>query len=90
MDDTPLPTGGFDTLSDKVSGSVNNRNIDPVSQETTKSPGDPCNPMQKTVDYTTVDSVFEMVIPGTNKDLISGMEGMTSKREDDQRNNGMS
>ena len=35
-------------------------------------------------DYTTVDSVFEMVIPDTNKDLQSGMEGMTSKREDDK------
>jgi hypothetical protein len=34
-------------------------------------------------DYTTVDSVFEMVIPDTNKDLQSGMEGMTAKREDD-------
>jgi len=35
-------------------------------------------------DYTTVDSIFEMVIPDTNKDLHSGMEGMTSKREDDK------
>ena len=34
-------------------------------------------------DYTTVDSIFEMVIPGKNKDLQSGMEGMTSKRDDD-------
>ena len=33
-------------------------------------------------DYTTVDSIFEMVIPDTNKDLHSGMEGMTSKRDD--------
>jgi hypothetical protein len=35
-------------------------------------------------DYTTVDSIFEMVIPDTNKDLHSGMEGMTSKRDDDK------
>ena len=34
-------------------------------------------------DYTTVDSVFEMVIPGSNKALHSGMEGMTSKRNSD-------
>jgi flavin reductase (DIM6/NTAB) family NADH-FMN oxidoreductase RutF len=31
-------------------------------------------------DYTRIDSIFEMVIPGTNPDLHSGMEGMTSKR----------
>lgn len=31
-------------------------------------------------DYTSIDSIFEMVIPGTNPDLQSGMEGMTSKR----------
>ena len=39
-------------------------------------------------DYTTVDSIFEMVIPSTNKDLQSGMEGMTSKRDDDKRDDG--
>jgi flavin reductase (DIM6/NTAB) family NADH-FMN oxidoreductase RutF len=31
-------------------------------------------------DYTTVESVFEMIIPGTNKDLKGGMEGWTSDR----------
>ncbi len=30
-------------------------------------------------DYTTVDSIFEMIIPGTNEDLRSGMEGWTAK-----------
>jgi len=30
-------------------------------------------------DYTFVESVFEMVIPGTNKDLRSGMEGASGK-----------
>lgn len=33
-------------------------------------------------DYTTVDTVFEMVIPGTNEDLQSGMEGVTGKRNE--------
>jgi flavin reductase (DIM6/NTAB) family NADH-FMN oxidoreductase RutF len=39
-------------------------------------------------DYTTVDSMFEMVIPGTNRDLLSGMEGMTSKGDDHMNDNG--
>ena len=26
-------------------------------------------------DYTTVDSIFEMAIPGPNEDVRSGMEG---------------
>lgn len=30
-------------------------------------------------DYTSVESVFEMAIPGTNEDLRSGMEGLTPK-----------
>lgn len=30
-------------------------------------------------DYTTVDSIYEMIIPGTNQDLKGGMEGWTSK-----------
>lgn len=30
-------------------------------------------------DYTSIESVFEMTIPGPNEDLRSGMEGMTSK-----------
>lgn len=30
-------------------------------------------------DYTSVESVFEMAIPGTNEDLRSGMEGVTPK-----------
>jgi len=30
-------------------------------------------------DYTTVDSLFEMVIPGINEDLRSGMEGASGK-----------
>jgi flavin reductase (DIM6/NTAB) family NADH-FMN oxidoreductase RutF len=30
-------------------------------------------------DYTSVESVFEMVIPGTNEDLRSGMEGKAPK-----------
>ena len=33
-------------------------------------------------DYTTVDSLFEMIIPGPNIDLRAGMEGMTSKSQD--------
>ena len=33
-------------------------------------------------DYTTVDSLFEMIIPGHNIDLRAGMEGMTSKSQD--------
>lgn len=28
-------------------------------------------------DYTSIESVFEMVIPGPNEDLRSGMEGTT-------------
>ena len=31
-------------------------------------------------DYTAVESVFEMEIPGMNKDLIDGLEGKTDKR----------
>ena len=31
-------------------------------------------------DYTAVESVFEMEIPGMNKDLIDGLEGRTSKK----------
>ena len=31
-------------------------------------------------DYTVVESVFEMEIPGMNKDLIDGLEGRTSKK----------
>ncbi len=31
-------------------------------------------------DYTAVESVFEMEIPGMNKDLIDGLEGNTNKR----------
>jgi flavin reductase (DIM6/NTAB) family NADH-FMN oxidoreductase RutF len=31
-------------------------------------------------DYTSVDSVFEMEIPGINKDLIDGLEGNTNKK----------
>jgi flavin reductase (DIM6/NTAB) family NADH-FMN oxidoreductase RutF len=30
-------------------------------------------------DYTSIESVFEMAIPGTNKDLIDGLEGWTGK-----------
>jgi hypothetical protein len=30
-------------------------------------------------DYTTVDSVFEMVIPGENKDLLRGLEGAVDR-----------
>jgi len=30
-------------------------------------------------DYTTIESVFEMEIPGMNKDLIDGLEGRTGK-----------
>lgn len=30
-------------------------------------------------DYTSVESVFEMSIPGTNKDLVNGLEGWTAK-----------
>ncbi len=29
-------------------------------------------------DYTTVDSIFEMIIPGSNKMVLAGMEGRTS------------
>jgi flavin reductase (DIM6/NTAB) family NADH-FMN oxidoreductase RutF len=32
-------------------------------------------------DYTCVDSVFEMVIPGPNEDLRSGMEGRQEKSD---------
>ncbi len=32
-------------------------------------------------DYTTVDSRFEMVIPGGNEDLLSGLEGAAAKRK---------
>lgn len=32
-------------------------------------------------DYTSIESVFEMAIPGTNKDLIDGLEGWTAKKE---------
>ena len=31
-------------------------------------------------DYTTVESVFEMVIPGNNEDLLAGLEGAAGKR----------
>jgi len=32
-------------------------------------------------DYTSIDSIFEMAIPGTNEDLRSGMEGVKGPRE---------
>ena len=32
-------------------------------------------------DYTAVESVFEMEIPGMNKELIDGLEGNTDKRK---------
>ena len=31
-------------------------------------------------DYTCVESVFEMVIPGSNEDLRAGMEGKADKK----------
>ncbi len=30
-------------------------------------------------DYTTVDSIFEMVIPGENEDLLIGLEGAAGR-----------
>jgi len=36
-------------------------------------------------DYTTVDSIFEMVIPGKNLSLISGLEGAPANRSDTTR-----
>jgi len=36
-------------------------------------------------DYTTVDSIFEMVIPGKNLSLLSGLEGAPANRSDTTR-----
>ena len=33
-------------------------------------------------DYTTVDSLFEMVIPGENTNLLKGLEGATGKKDE--------
>jgi hypothetical protein len=32
-------------------------------------------------DYTTIDSIFEMVIPGENEALLSGLEGAAPTRK---------
>ena len=32
-------------------------------------------------DYTTIDSLFEMIIPGENEALLSGLEGAASTRK---------
>jgi flavin reductase (DIM6/NTAB) family NADH-FMN oxidoreductase RutF len=36
-------------------------------------------------DYTTVDSIFEMVIPGNNDRLLIGLEGAPIDREADKK-----
>ncbi|MCU0579124.1 MAG: flavin reductase, partial [Desulfobacterota bacterium] len=33
-------------------------------------------------DYTTVDSLFEMVIPGENENLLKGLEGAAGKKDE--------